>query len=143
MCDFQVWKPSEGQFAYYVGESDNVRQRLVRHRRDAPKRFQGTLNAAIVAGLQPREKSAAKKVEASMIRALLEQVTSQVYSTGACISCPPIAYVCASGIGCMPRSCLSVVRRRLCLCSVGQASRHLCEQRRSKYWLLSAHQRHL
>ena len=65
---------SSHSLAYYVGESDNVRQRLRTHTKGMKKKFQGAVNAAVVAGLKNREKSTAKKVEASLIRALIEQV---------------------------------------------------------------------
>lgn len=71
----QVVRPSQ-PLAYYVGESDNVRQRLDKHVKDARKRWQGPVNAAVVAGLKKGEKSSAKKVEASLIKSLLEQVLS-------------------------------------------------------------------
>lgn len=71
----QVTRPSQ-PVAYYVGESDNVRQRLKKHSRDAQKRFQGTVYAVVVAGLKKGEKSSAKKVEASVIKSLQSKVLS-------------------------------------------------------------------
>lgn len=82
----QVGRPSQ-PLAYYVGESDNVRQRLYKHTKSAQKRFQGTVNAAVVAGLKKGQKSSAKKAEASLIRALVEQVPLLPLSHACCSIC--------------------------------------------------------
>jgi predicted GIY-YIG superfamily endonuclease len=75
----QVLRPSR-PLAYYVGESDNVRQRLATHAKAVKKRFQGTANAAVVAGLTKGAKSSARKIESSLIKALLEQVKSVCFA---------------------------------------------------------------
>jgi predicted GIY-YIG superfamily endonuclease len=97
----QVLRPSR-PLAYYVGESDNVRQRLATHAKAVKKRFQGTANAAVVAGLTKGAKSSARKIESSLIKALLEQVRFVCFAAVSIFLCllirkqlfPAVLYAC-------------------------------------------------